>query len=231
MPTTRGFFDFSPLAQWLVTQWSWFKALDTNDRLSLICVALALIALLQMLIFILQSLQVRKTLKTYMRGERPYVYVAPNPAIFPIKPEDAMYADKHNDNDNERPSFTAAEYTLVNNGRTQAVVREVHAVMLLEPMLPRRFNARMATHVYSETPLSAGGSTPSASVPLMKKLGSEDVAKIKSGHQHLFFCGHIKYSDVFGYMRTKGFCFRYNTNGMVSIVGGRRLNYEKKRRA
>src|SRR5690348_1720143 len=132
MPTTRGVFDFSALAQWLMSKWAWFLALDMNDRLSLLCLMLGLITAVQVLLIALQSYNLRTTLRVYIRGERPYVYVVPNPAIFPIKQDDAMYADQHNDNDNERPSFTAAEYTLANHGRTPAVVREVHAQMLLE---------------------------------------------------------------------------------------------------
>ena len=73
-------------------------------------------------------------------------------------------------------------------------------------------------------------------IGLKSKIDAATFAKAEKGEIKAFFFGYIRYTDIFGYLHTEGFCFPYTKLGIeqaesaCAIVAGKNYNYSRRER-
>ena len=71
-------------------------------------------------------------------------------------------------------------------------------------------------------------------IGLKQKINAATFNRIQSGDLIGFFFGYVRYTDVFEYLYTEGFCFRYikigidQTVSQCAIVAGKNYNYSRR---
>jgi hypothetical protein len=67
----------------------------------------------------------------------------------------------------------------------------------------------------------------------LQRINKQQVDEITKGKLAIFYFGYVKYTDVFGYAHTDGFCFRFGKMDMrtgeyaCNIAGGSKYNYSR----
>jgi len=128
------------------------------------------------------------------------------------------------------------EYGVRNLGRSVAFLKEITVGVLVAKQLPETPDYSDRRIVPGHMPIAAN-SAPFDLTPYgaKQRLSAETFQKIQSGELKLFFFGYMKYSDLLGYLRVGGFCFRFTQLGeataqrqsQCTISGGPKYNYER----
>lgn len=176
----------------------------------------------------------KQSVESYVRGERPYVYMeSPKAAWRPyltgqytIRENGDVLGTRH------PPSAadTHVEYAFRNVGRTPAIIKEIAVMVTVVADLPATPDyTSMTRTVTGPIPLPAGDKTGQWSDHLGRVLSDEESRDLDSGAQFVFLIARIKFADVFGYLHTRGFAWRFfgkNTENFAA-AGGAAYNYTK----
>jgi hypothetical protein len=163
------------------------------------------------------------TVRSFVSGERPYIYAAdPDTRAFTPAGAQAVYPEAAG------VALPRIDCTFANLGRMSGVIKVVRGEITIGaiPDTPQ--------FAYSQERLGTIIARPDTSTePIQfsfnRNLTADEIAMISTGNLPFFFFGYIKYTDVFGYLITKGFCFRFRlgNNAISELVGGRIYNYTK----
>jgi hypothetical protein len=137
------------------------------------------------------------------------------------------------------------EYGLFNMGRTVAFLKEVTVRLIFVEVLPENpdyhagptspndANPRILVGHYP-IGTAAPYDCPIYGIGLKQKINAATFNDIQSGKLKPFLFGYIRYADVFEYLHTEGFCFRYTQIGIdqaasqCAIVAGKNYNYSRR---
>jgi hypothetical protein len=137
------------------------------------------------------------------------------------------------------------EYGIFNMGRTVAFLKEVTVCLIFAESLPDvpDYRAGFEGQNNSDTRtlighFPIGHNTPYDCPPFAigakKKINAATFDRLSGGELKAFFFGYIRYTDVFEYLHTEGFCFRYvqigieQTESTCAIVAGKNYNYRRR---
>ena len=137
------------------------------------------------------------------------------------------------------------QYGLFNMGRTVAFLKEVCVRLIFVEILPDSPSYQAAAESPNDTDpkIMAGHypigpekpyDCPTYGIGLKLKMRPDTFNDIQSGKLKAFFFGYVRYTDVFDYLHTEGFCFRYTqigvdqTPSICAIVAGKNYNYSRR---
>ena len=137
------------------------------------------------------------------------------------------------------------EYGVFNMGRTVAFLKEATVCVIFAESLPDVPNYRdgfegtnnsdtrtLIGHfpIGQNTPYDC----PPFAVEAKKKIDAATFARLNSGELKAFLFGYVRYTDVFEYLHTEAFCFRYLKIGIeqaestCAIVAGKNYDYSRR---
>jgi hypothetical protein len=164
-------------------------------------------------------------------AERPYlVPVEPKLKIFRYGPPGSIPS--------EPPEWVGlVEYSFKNVGRSVAFLKEVTAELAFYEELPDRprFSVPGVRILLGHYPIGVDRPYASPNYGTREKKGAAKYASVRDDKLQRFFFGFVRYSDIFGYLHTDGFCFRFTKIGdgagmesECTIVGGNTYNFSRR---
>lgn len=183
--------------------------------------ALAVIGALQLLAFTYQAAQLWRTVSSSVSGDRPYIYPG-EPDTRELLPSgaNAVYPTASSV---PPPRITC---TIFNVGRTPAVIKAMRGEIIIGETLP--IVPKYTYSVERRGDIIARPDKETYPIPFdfVRNFSKDEIDYIAVGTTRIFFFGYFKYTDVFGYLVTKNFCFsiRLGARGLIEIVGGERYN-------
>jgi hypothetical protein len=116
----------------------------------------------------------------------------------------------------------------LNVGRSAGVLKEVRAEIAIDSI--------PASPTFSYSPIRRRGEiiirpdkeTDIFSFEFSRNLTTQEIDEFGVGTRPFFIFGYIKYADAFGYLHTKGFCFKIRLHrGPIELAGGNAYNYSR----
>jgi hypothetical protein len=128
------------------------------------------------------------------------------------------------------------DYGVTNLGRTVGFLKELTCTVIFQDVLPKTPVYDKNIRLNGKFPLAQ--STPYEANPIYStdpftKLSTSELNSLTLGTLRMYFFGYIRYTDVFGYLHTEGFCFRFhkfgfdNTTSECALVAGDEYNYSR----
>ena len=178
-----------------------------------------------------QGRHLRRTVVSYIHGERPY--------IFPTEPNASGIVNRCNsvlvDGPplEEPPKAPFVTIAFGNFGKTIAILRELRMELSFGP-LPKR-----PVFVYSQPTLGyhvlrSEKETSAMTFTFSRPLTKPECAAFMSGQLNAHSWGYARYTDIFGKLHEKGMCFRIWIDShqvQYSISGGGAYNYHRTKKA
>ncbi len=136
-------------------------------------------------------------------GQRPYVFVT-RPHF-----RDTISLDTFNFDPQAPPVWPTIKYPLENHGQTPAIIIEVCAESLFEASLPDIPEYR-ENRIYGDLGYILGvGDKRAPEFVFKTPITGRVMNDVATGASRLYAFGYVKYEDIFGYIHTVGFCWRY----------------------
>jgi len=195
--------------------------LTTDQWLALFTGLLVLVGLLQLKVFSAQARQLRRTVDSFLAGERPYIF----PSV-PITTE-FLPGGAHS----RYPTAPGAPVPQIglhfaNVGRTPAVIKTARAEIAIGK-LPKRPAFKYSQEYRGDIIARPDKQTDIITFGFSRNLTIDEINHIGGGTTPIFVFGYVKYTDNFDYLHTKGFCFhiQLGSKGGAALAGGRAYNY------
>jgi hypothetical protein len=164
---------------------------------------LAAFTLLLVFIGAWQGGHLRATVKSFIRGERPYIYpgvfntsrLLPSRAhaVYPLSPD---------------VPFPEIDWAFMNVGKSPGIIKEIRGELFLGTKLPRRPTFTYSKPLNAELVARADKETDLITFPFNRNLTVTEINEIGVGTTQFCFFGYVKYTDSFRSLHTKGFAFR-----------------------
>jgi len=126
------------------------------------------------------------------------------------------------------------DYRFFNMGRTPGFIKEITAELIFAPSLPDQpiFSSKERRTLFGHFPVKNDGLYECPKYGLADKIPGGIYDKAASNDSmNFYFFGYIKYSDVFGYLHTHGFCFHFfnlkHREVDAAVTGSDKYNYER----
>jgi hypothetical protein len=176
---------------------------------------LAVFTLALVLIGAWQGAHLKRTVSSFIAGERPYIY--------PIEPTHHGFEPPHK----SQARTPRVSISFVNLGKTIAVIRGVRAELFFGD-LPKRpifsYSAMRRGYVIARPDTTA----PFNVFYFNREMAPDELTTVLKGTTKAYFFGHVIYTDIFDRMHEKGFCFYIHANSaQCETAGGRPYNYSK----
>ncbi len=131
------------------------------------------------------------------------------------------------------PGPPLVRWTIENSGQTPATIVEANMTIWFatnEVPLPAKPQYKATPHTLSRVVVAPQGGVFEAKFQCERVLSSEDVKHIEQGNSKMYVFGFVKYRDLQGAERTKGFIALYKprndpASGMFDYVEGSAYNY------
>jgi hypothetical protein len=165
--------------------------------------------------------------------------VAERPYLIPLEPKLKIYRYGPPGNPpSEPPEWVGVlEYGSKNDGRSVAFLKEVTAELLFSESLPERpnFTVGGVRIILGHYPIAVDRPYVCPVYGTRDKIDGSTFARIRDDRLNRFFFGYVRYTDIFGYLHTEGFCFRFtkvgdgaNIQSECTIVGGNTYNFTRR---
>jgi hypothetical protein len=141
----------------------------------------------------------------------------------------------------EPPEWDARlEYSFQNIGRSVGFLKEVTAELLFAEELPLqpKFSAVGVAGVrivLGHYPIGLEKTYACPTYGIKEHINAPMFANIKGGKLKQFFFGYARYTDIFGYLHTDGFCFLFtkigdgaNVQSECAAAGGNNYNFSRR---
>lgn len=136
------------------------------------------------------------------------------------------------------------KYGVFNLGRTVALLKEITICLAFVKELPDQPDYRIGLDglnnadtraLIGHFPIKHDGTYECPDFPIggKRKIDADTFRRLQSGELKAFLFGYFRYADLFDYLHTEGFCFRYLTLGIdqgastCAIVAGKNYNYKR----
>jgi hypothetical protein len=165
--------------------------------------------------------------------------VAERPYLVPREPKLKMYRFGHPGMPpSEPPEWVGVlEYGFGNMGRSVAFLKEVTAELIFVKELPAKpqFSDDGVRCLVGHYPIGVEKPYSCPNYGIKDKINASTFALIRAYDLKGFFFGYVRYTDIFGYLHTEGFCFRFTRIGdgagvesVCAIVAGDSYNYTRR---
>ncbi|WP_139786798.1 hypothetical protein [Desulfamplus magnetovallimortis] len=186
-----------------------YQNIESSNSHTLIVVTaiIAFVAILQWIVMIYQTHQLKRSVDVLASSERAVLHVV------------ACNSDLR-----ELKTYHSAKYRIQNYGRTYAIVKEISHCLTWAKELPIIPIYNPSNLILEEPMISAGIPTKEitckASDSFMKSV-EENVATFVKGDSAAWFYGRVVYHDIFGYRHEHRFIQEYNiaTNKLTPYYG------------
>ena len=164
--------------------------------------------------------------------------VAERPYLVPRQPQLKMFRFGHPGMPPvEPPEWVAiVEYGFLNLGRSVAFLKEVTVELIFEERLPEapKYSVDGVRTLVGHFPVKVDAPYMCPTYGVRMKISGPIAGLIQKDDLKKFFYGYVRYTDIFGYLHTDGFCFRFLEVGdgnikesTCAIVAGNSFNYSR----
>ena len=210
----------------------WDKAL--TDPVATFTGLLALVTIGLIAVGVWQALVLSHTVQSAERASMPFLFPRLRPEDFNLHPL-IRRTERVPDDASHDPSISL---TFRNLGKTPAIVRGIHAQLLLIPrgVLPDVPPAPNASAKVTSDAVVEPEGTGGRRQWKFRKIDSKEIAALNTeatepNHSRFFLMGYVVYDDFFGNQNTTHFCLKLRQHGFNAPRGGRRYNFTKRQAA
>ena len=177
-----------------------------------------------------QGGHLKRTVDSFVVGERPYIFPsAPDASGLHPPPEKLRYYKTIPEKEWHVPFVTI---TFGNFGKTIGIIRAIRIELLLGD-LPKKPTFDTSLEIPGYVIARTDKQTDPLDFGRPRPMSPQELEGIRDGTRKVHVFGYVKYTDIFGRLHEKGFCFRMHITGPhqgSEVTGGKVFNYAKSKK-